>query len=102
MTPVSRCSVVIEIDFFDGVDVVVPGAATQVGASLNHGVHMQVLDGLLIGRPVPAQSEHLAYLSSPRLLRWQESCGSIMGRQGRLRLAPCQMAETAQQRERDI
>jgi hypothetical protein len=49
-----KCSLVGEIRFFDGIDIIVPGATPQVRSDLLNDIH----DSLLIGRTVTTQSEH--------------------------------------------
>jgi glycerol-3-phosphate responsive antiterminator len=49
---------VVEIVLFNGVDIVVPGAAPKIGSRLLHGKHMQVLDGGLVRRGITPDSKH--------------------------------------------
>src|SRR6266566_6055819 len=56
-----KFSLVVEIRFFDGVDIIVPGATPQVGPGLLNGMHMQIFDSFSIGRRVTAQGEHETY-----------------------------------------
>src|SRR5581483_4801878 len=56
-----KFSLLVEIRFFDGIDIIVPRTTPQVGSRLLKGMHMQIFDSLSIGRRVTAQGEHETY-----------------------------------------
>ena len=56
-----KFSLVVEIGFFDRIDIIVPCTTPQVGASLLNGVDVQIFDCLQIGRLVTAQSKYETY-----------------------------------------
>src|SRR5258708_29218473 len=53
-----KFSPILEIYFLDSVDIIIPGAAPQVGSGLLNGMHMQICDSFSIGRLITAQGEH--------------------------------------------